>query len=61
MIHLKRFVFNQRLMDFAKIDDIVEIKPLIQVPCAQEMTIGTYKLYGIVHHLGTKSNGHYIA
>ena len=23
--------------------------------------IGTYELYGIVHHYGTKSNGHYIS
>ena len=29
VIHLKRFVFSERYMDFAKIDDIVEIKPLI--------------------------------
>ena len=48
-------------MDYAKIDDIVEIKPNIQIPCKQETSIGNYRLYGIVHHYGTKGNGHYIA
>ena len=48
-------------MDFAKIDDIVEIKEKLQLPCKQEMTIGTYKLYGIVHHYGTYNRGHYIS
>ena len=61
VIHLKRFVFSERLMDYAKLDDIVEIKPELQIPCAQENRAGSYKLYGIVHHLGTKNNGHYIA
>ena len=61
VIHLKRFVFSTRLMDFEKIDDIVEIKDIMQIPCKQQGIIGTYKLYGIVHHYGTKSNGHYIA
>ena len=48
-------------MDFAKVDDIVEIKPTLQIPCQQESKVGTYNLYGIVHHYGTKSNGHYTA
>jgi ubiquitin C-terminal hydrolase len=48
-------------MDFAKIDDIVEIKPVLNVPCKNDSTHGTYKLYGIVHHFGTKNNGHYIS
>jgi len=61
VIHFKRFVFSEKYMDFAKIDDIVEIKPTLQLPCKQENSMGTYKLYGIVHHFGTKSNGHYIA
>ena len=34
VIHLKRFVFSPKLMDFDKIDDIVEIKPLLQLPCS---------------------------
>ena len=25
------------------------------------MAIGTYKLYGIVHHFGTYNRGHYIS
>ncbi len=29
VIHLKRFVFSERYMDFAKIDDIVEIRPIL--------------------------------
>ena len=29
VIHLKRFVFSEKYMDFAKIDDIVEIKPIL--------------------------------
>ena len=61
VIHLKRFVFSERHMDFAKIDDIVEIKPKLQLPCRQQNRTGDYHLYGIVHHYGTKSNGHYIA
>ena len=61
VIHLKRFVFSERHMDFEKIDDIVQIKSMLQIPCKQEMAKGTYKLYGIVHHYGTKSNGHYIS
>lgn len=32
VIHLKRFVFSKQHMDFVKIDDIVEIKPSIQIP-----------------------------
>ena len=35
VIHLKRFVFSEKYMDFAKIDDIVQIKKRIQVPCKQ--------------------------
>lgn len=61
VIHLKRFVFSTKLMDFEKLDDIVEIKDIMQIPCKQQNIIGTYKLYGIVHHFGTKSNGHYVA
>ena len=61
VIHLKRFVFSEKYMDFAKVDDIVELKHRIQVPCKQQNRTGDYKLYGIVHHFGTKSNGHYIA
>ena len=33
VIHLKRFVFSERFMDFDKIDDIVEVKPIITIPC----------------------------
>ena len=48
-------------MDFAKIDDILEIKQTLQLPCSKDATPGTYKLYGIVHHYGSKNNGHYIS
>lgn len=60
VIHLKRFVFSERHMDFEKIDDIVNIKPVLTIPCKHDSSVGTYQLYGIVHHYGTKSNGHYI-
>ena len=47
-------------MDYDKIADQVEIKPQIQIECKMENTLGTYKLFAIVHHFGTKGNGHYI-
>ena len=40
VIHLKRFVFSERHMDFAKIDDIVEIQANIEIPCKMEGTRG---------------------
>ena len=48
-------------MDFMKIDDIVEIKPTFQLKSKHDRAPETYKIYAIVHHYGTKSNGHYIA
>ena len=33
VIHLKRFIFSERYMDFTKNDDIVEIKPILTIPC----------------------------
>ena len=47
-------------MDYDKIADPIEIKPVISLDCKMEQTTGTYKLFAIVHHFGTKGNGHYI-
>ena len=47
-------------MDYDKIADPIEIKPIINLDCAMENTVGRYKLYAIVHHYGSKGNGHYI-
>jgi len=33
VLHLKRFVFSEKYMDFAKVDDIVCLKKRIQIPC----------------------------
>lgn len=35
VIHLKRFVFSEKHMDFAKIDDLVEIRSRLEIPCRQ--------------------------
>ena len=59
IIHLKRFIFSERVMDFEKCNDRVSIKQRVQITCQQEGTVGNYDLYGIVHHYGTKNNGHY--
>ena len=59
VIHLKRFVFSERKMDYEKINDRVEVKKKIQLSSNLETMVGEYRLYGIVHHIGTKSNGHY--
>ena len=61
VIHLKRFVFSEKHMDYVKNNDRVDIKRSIQLTSSQEKVMGEYRLYGIVHHYGTKSNGHYIA
>jgi len=61
VIHLKRFVFSEKHRDFAKIDDLVEVRPRLQIACRQQNRTGDYRLYAVVHHYGTKSNGHYTA
>lgn len=60
IIHIKRFYFSERSMDYRKIDAPVEYASQIDLQTRQNQK-GIYELYGVVHHFGTKSSGHYVA
>ena len=58
IIHIKRFYFDERRMDYRKIDEPLRFEKSIAINSKQNIR-GKYDLYGIVHHYGTKNGGHY--
>mmetsp|Transcript_47282 Transcript_47282/g.34569 ORF Transcript_47282/g.34569 Transcript_47282/m.34569 type:complete len:184 (+) Transcript_47282:823-1374(+) len=67
VLHLKRFashsVRREKLKTRVKIEDVIDVRdcaPLLP-PNTLAMTRTRYKLFGIVHHYGSLSGGHYIS
>jgi len=60
IIHIKRFYFSERNMDYRKINEKFEFSRSFNLTSMQKQK-GRYDLYGIVHHYGTKNGGHYVS
>jgi ubiquitin C-terminal hydrolase len=60
IVHIKRFYFSERSMDYAKINEKFEFSKAFNLTDRVGQK-GKFELYGVVHHFGTKNGGHYIS
>ena len=52
IIHVKRFVFSEEVMDFQKITEEISYEKEMKIHSTRKAE-GTYDLYGVVHHMGS--------